>query len=149
MQPLISFNASYYAYPKSICRGYWGRYALDIDLSADDRKRRSEWLANVRRLSETPFHDHVFSRYGQGTDDSFFMDILRDHGLFVEKFFHLSGLNATLNLASARFVAHSIVLSIFQTGYMQARMVRICVVCSVALSRGLQRTLYFLISVSL
>lgn len=96
MQPLISFDASYYTYPKSICRGYWGRYALDIDLSAIDRKRRNEWLANVSRLSETPFHNHIFSRYGQATDNSLFMDILQDHGLFVEKFFHRAIRNRVL-----------------------------------------------------
>lgn len=88
MQPLISFNASYYTYPSSICRGYWGRYALDIDLSVEARKRRIEWLLNVRRLSETPFHEHVFSWYGQMADYSLFIGILQRHGIFVENFFH-------------------------------------------------------------
>lgn len=88
MHPLVSFNASYYTYPTSICRGYWGRYALDVDLSAEARKRRSEWLANVRRLSETPFHLHIFSKYARVADDSLFLDTLQRHGIFVEKFFH-------------------------------------------------------------
>ena len=87
-KPLITYNASYYKYPTSICRGYWGRYPLDIGLSDEDRERRSKWLANLRRLSETPFHDHVFSKYGQETDYSLFIDILQRHGIFIEKFFH-------------------------------------------------------------
>jgi len=88
MLPLINFNASYYTYPVSICRGHWGRYPLDMDLSVDDRKRRIEWLHDVRRLSGTPLHEHVFSKYGQIADDALFIDILQRHGIFVEKFFH-------------------------------------------------------------
>lgn len=96
MQPLITFNAPYYKYPTSICRGYWGRYALDIDLTAEARKRRGEWLTNVHRLSATPFHDHVSSRYSQATDNSLFLDIMQKHGIFAEKIFHRALRNRVL-----------------------------------------------------
>jgi len=88
MKALVSFNPSYYEYPTSICRGFWGRYALDIDLPTEAQKRRSEWLDNVQRLSSTPFHDHIFSRYSHTADYSVFLTLLQRHGVFVEKFFH-------------------------------------------------------------
>jgi len=88
MQPLVRFDSSYYKYPTSICRGYWGRYPLDMDLSVEDRERRAEWLDNARRLSGTPFHEHVLSRYGGAADYSLFTGVLQTHGIFAERFFH-------------------------------------------------------------
>lgn len=87
-QPLVCFNAQYYTYPTSICRGYWGRYALNIDLTANDLKRRDEWLIDVRKLSETPFSKYVFAKFSKESDYSLFTNILQMHGIFVEKFFH-------------------------------------------------------------
>ena len=95
-RPLVSFSSSYYEYPTSICRGYWGRYALDIDLSAEACKRRNEWLDNVRKLSVTSFNKHVLSMYGEEADYSMFLNILQRHGIFIEKFFHRSVRNRVL-----------------------------------------------------
>jgi len=88
MEALVNFSPSYYRYPRSISRGYWGRYALDIDLPTEAQKRRSEWLDNVHRLSNTPFHDHVLFRYSHGQDYEVFLNLLQRHGIFIEKFFH-------------------------------------------------------------
>src|SRR3990172_6160670 len=88
MLPLVNFDSAYYKYPTSICRGYWGRYALDIDLSAEARKRRNAWLDNAGRLFLTPFHNHIFSRYSTDDDYSLLLDIFQKHGIFAEKYFH-------------------------------------------------------------
>jgi hypothetical protein len=88
MLPLVNYNSAYYKYPTSICRGYWGRYALDIDLSDEARQRRNSWLNNTERLSHTPFNKHIFSRYNADDDYMLLVDILRRHGIFAEKFFH-------------------------------------------------------------
>lgn len=87
---LVSFDASYYVYPTSICRGYWARYPIETGLSYADREGRQRWLAAVMENSKTEFHGMVFKAFSDLFDTELMRVLLERHGLYIERFFHKS-----------------------------------------------------------
>src|SRR3990170_4186005 len=89
-KPLVQFDAHYYKYPRSVSRGFWGRYPVEAGLTVDERVERGQWLARVKHLSSTEFHQRIKDVFADPSDDVLLQSLLATHGIFAERFFQRS-----------------------------------------------------------
>lgn len=87
---LVHFNASYYRYPRSVWRGYWGRYPLDTGLAEKDLDHRARWLETATEYANSEFHAVVSRGFGELFDSGLMHALLELHGVYVHRFFHNS-----------------------------------------------------------
>lgn len=89
-EPLVQFDAAYYAYPTSVSRGFWARYPLEEGLSIDQKEERERWLKKVQSESRSDFHKMVIEHFADAADQEALQSALLEHGIFAERFFHRS-----------------------------------------------------------
>jgi len=87
IKPLVHFDASYYKYPTSICRGFWGVYPLETGLSSRNIKRRTEWLEAVTVRAKSDFNMMINESYAIPSDIELLECLLEKHGIFLNPFF--------------------------------------------------------------
>jgi hypothetical protein len=84
---LVQFDAPYYKYPKSVSRGYWGRYLSESDLSKYEIERRSKWITEVSKYSQSDFHNFVSNNFTESSDSELLYSLIPQHGIYIEKYF--------------------------------------------------------------
>lgn len=90
LKPLVQFDAAYYVYPTSVSRGFWARYPLEEELSAEEREEREKWLKKVKNQSRSELHKVVAEYFVDTADQEVLRSAVLEHGIFAEKFFHRS-----------------------------------------------------------
>ena len=86
--PLIKFDASYYAYPTSVSRGYWGSYPVEAELSSEDKQRRKEWFEKIENDSHSEFYKKIIKPFYNSSDIQLLITLQNSHGIFAERFFN-------------------------------------------------------------
>jgi hypothetical protein len=105
--PLIDFNAGYYMYPVSICRGYWAKYPIVEGLNHEEISSRDKWISDVLFRRNTEWFDWISKKYMEPDYSDVLRILIRDHGIFLEEFFQ----QETRPSVTERFTEHPLTLS--------------------------------------